>query len=159
MTERLSEHFTLAEMIESQVAARLGIDNTPGPVERMNLSRTATMLEKIREVLCKDAGIAIPIIITSGYRCPNLNQAIWAKGTSHHVLGAAADFKAPLYGDAYKIAHTLAMYVDELGIGQLIHEYRSWVHVSWMSVEPENRILTIDRGCGGVRVQQGISRV
>lgn len=37
--------------------------------------------------------LRIPIIINSGYRCPQLNTAIGGVSNSQHVLGMAADIK------------------------------------------------------------------
>lgn len=56
----------------------------------------------------------------------------------------AVDFKAPGFGTPYDIAKALAPKVGELGIGQLIHEFGSWVHVSTRRPSNEvNRIITI----------------
>ena len=43
----LSRHFSLAEMTVSRTAARMGMNNTPGPEEMANLRRLAESLEKL----------------------------------------------------------------------------------------------------------------
>ena len=49
---QLSKHFTLEEMTRSMVAARKGIDNTPGAGEIKNLEKTLTgKLDEIKKDL------------------------------------------------------------------------------------------------------------
>ena len=48
MPRKLSEHFTLEEMVLSQTAARKNIDNTPTPAIVANLRLTVATLEEIR---------------------------------------------------------------------------------------------------------------
>ena len=76
----LSKNFTLAEFTDSDTAMRRGIDNTL-PADLLPIARTTTaMLERIRTALGDK-----PIIITSGYRCPELNAAIGSARSSDHV--------------------------------------------------------------------------
>lgn len=138
---RLTHHFTLAEFTRSSVAQARGIDNTPPPELLPRLVRTAEMLERIR------ATVGVPVIVTSGYRCPELNKAVGSRSTSDHTQGHAADIVAPGFGTPAEVARLLAPLVSVLGIGQLILEQvggKSWVHVS--TYEPEraiNRIITV----------------
>lgn len=138
---KLSHHFTLAEMTRSSVATARGIDNTPPPELLPRLVRTAEMLERIRSTL------QCPVIVTSGYRCPELNAAVGSRSTSDHTQGHAADIVAPMFGHPTEVARILAPLVSVLGIGQLILEGvggKQWVHVSTHEPEkPINRILTI----------------
>jgi uncharacterized protein YcbK (DUF882 family) len=104
------------------------------------------MLERIRAYLVSDSGKNIPIIITSGYRCPQLNRAIGSSDTSDHRKALAADFRAPAYGTPLQVCKALAPVVSVLGIGQLILEFNSWVHVSTRpSDKIINRIITISK--------------
>jgi zinc D-Ala-D-Ala carboxypeptidase len=138
---KLSHHFTLAELTRSSVATARGIDNTPPPELLPRLVRTAEMLERIRSTL------QCPVIVTSGYRCPELNTAVGSRTTSDHTQGHAADIVVPMFGHPTEVARILAPLLSVLGIGQLILEGvggKQWVHVS--THEPEkavNRILTI----------------
>ena len=45
----LTEHFTLEELTASEIGARKGIDNTPGPFVQQNLLRLAKFLEEVRQ--------------------------------------------------------------------------------------------------------------
>lgn len=66
----LSKNFTLNELIRSNSALRLGIDNTPTEEGVQKLIRIAnSVLQPIRNSLG-------PLRITSAYRSPELNTAI-----------------------------------------------------------------------------------
>lgn len=140
---QLSPHFTLAEAITSQTAARLGIDNSPTSAMLPELQKTAAFMEQIRVLLGNK-----PITVTSWYRCSALEAAIVGRENSsgHHPLGGAVDFICPRFGTPYEVAHHLAIAKGSLPIGQLIYEYGSWVHISRLSVpNPINKIITIDK--------------
>lgn len=149
----LSPNFTLAELTASETAARRGMDNTPRePFVMDNLKRTAGVLEEIRALL------SAPILVTSGYRCLDLNSAIGSKPTSAHVVGLAADFHAPRFGTPFDICNAIAPHVKRLGIDQLIHEH-TWVHVGLRAGEPRHQLLTLAPGgryLAGI-VQQGMA--
>lgn len=132
----LSPHFSLAEFTASQVAARLGIDNTPPPEVMGALRTTAQGLEQVRLRL----GSA-PIVVTSGYRCPALNRAVRSDDTSQHLRGEAADFICPRFGTPTDVA--TALRDSDVPYDQLILEYREWVHVSF-SFQPRRQALIRD---------------
>jgi len=133
----LSTHFTVDEFCQSDTACRLCINNDL-PADLLPAAKaTAEMLEGIRSHL----GCAI--LISSGYRCGQLNAAIGSGPGSDHIRAMAADFRAPAFGTPYEIAKTLAPLVSVLGIGQLIYEH-TWVHVSTRIPDKIiNRVLTV----------------
>ena len=135
MTEMLSPHFSLAELTASDTAARKGINNTPGPDALAALVRTATGLEGVRALL------GVPVLVSSGFRCRELNELVGGQPMSQHTLGQAADFTAPLYGDPEKIAVRLIK--SGLAFDQLIVEYGRWVHCSF-ALSPRRQALVID---------------
>ena len=136
----MTPHFSLSEFIASDTAARLGIDNDL-PIElRENALKTLEMMERIRY------HIDAPISITSGYRCEALNKAVGSKPGSDHTMAFAVDFKAPKAGTPFAIAASLAPVIKIIGIGQLILEFGTWVHVSTRIPDKLiNRIITIDK--------------
>jgi len=138
---KLSQHFTMEELVSSNKATQLGIDNTMPEELLPRLVLVAEMLERIRTLL------NVPMIVTSGYRCEALNRAVGSNSTSDHPQGHAADFVAPAYGTASQIAQKLAPMVSVLGIGQIILEGvkgKQWVHVSTHIPEKAiNRVITI----------------
>lgn len=131
---QLSEHLTLAEVIKSNTAKRLGIDNTPTPEHLANLKLVAeNIFEPIRNYFNK------PIYVSSGYRSKALNSATpGSSPTSQHCKGEALD----LDQDAVNIGITNKMVFDyikaNLSFDELIWEYGTntspdWVHVSYKS--------------------------
>ena len=116
--------FTLEEMTVSQTAARRGIDNTPTGKVLSNLSDTANHMLHVRSLLGNK-----PIIVSSGYRSPALNKAVGGSNNSAHTIGWAVDFTCPGFGNPLKIAKALA--ASDLQYDQLIHEFNSWVHISF----------------------------
>tara|TARA_R110000868_G_scaffold92791_6_gene257382 strand:+ start:1459 stop:1932 length:474 start_codon:yes stop_codon:yes gene_type:complete len=131
---QLSEHLTLAEVIKSNTAKRLGIDNTPTPEHLANLKLVAeNIFEPIRNYFNK------PIYVSSGYRSKALNSATpGSSPTSQHCEGEALD----LDQDAVNIGITNKMVFDyikaNLSFDELIWEYGTntspdWVHVSYKS--------------------------
>lgn len=142
----LTAHFSEDEFTASETAARQHLDNRlPGGL-RPTAVQTCEMMERIRAELSRLAGREISIVVTSGYRAPSVNRAVGSSDTSDHPRAMAVDFKAPAFGTPFAIASALAPKVSELGIGQLIHEFGSWVHVSTRRPAKDvNRIITISK--------------
>jgi len=67
----LSKYFALSELTVSETAARRCLKNTPFGKQLENLRQTAQRMDEIRE------GLGKPVIVTSGYRSPEVNAA-WA---------------------------------------------------------------------------------
>ena len=142
---QLTQHFTLEEFTASDTAQRLRIDNSLPSELIAEAIKTAEMAERIRSLLCKLAGKEVPIQITSGYRCLALNRALDSSDTSDHRKMAALDFKAPKFGPPIMVCRAIKPVMRELGIGQLIYEFDSWVHVGRPEPAREiNRVLTIN---------------
>lgn len=142
---KLTENFTVEELIATQYR---GINNQPTPLAFENLKILAASLEEIRFLL------GTPIIITSGYRCPDLNSAVGGSRNSRHMLGLAADFISPKYGDPVKICKAIER--SEIMFDQLILEFNRWAHfgLSEDGVQPRRQVLTINDPSVGY--QQGI---
>ena len=132
----LSTHFTLDEMTLSQTADRRSIDNTPPPSIVEALKKTALGLEGVRTLL------GAPIVISSGYRSPLLNQVVGGTKNSQHTTGQAVDFIAPGYGSPAEIVRTIVK--AGLAFDQCILEFDRWVHISF-SDRPRRQALIIDR--------------
>lgn len=133
---KLSEHFTLDDFLLSEVAARLGLDNTPTLVIIAHLNLMAAAMEKIRTVLGNS-----PIVIHSGYRSPPVNKAVGGVATSAHCCGLACDFVCPEFGTPYEVA--LGILRSDTEYDQLIFEY-GWVHVGLAQegMLPRQEVLT-----------------
>jgi zinc D-Ala-D-Ala carboxypeptidase len=137
----LTEHFTLEEFTDSQTAARRGINNVPpaNSQERKNLLRTAETMEKVRTILDSK-----PVLISSGYRSPQVNAAVGGAKNSAHLSGLAVDFTCPGFGTPIHICKKLKSHMEALSIDQLIHEYDTWVHLGLTVGPARHMALTID---------------
>lgn len=142
-------NFSIKEFTDSAKAKELKIDNSlPEELEEIAES-TLQMVQNIRDHLSAVKGEAVPVTITSGYRCIKLNKAIGGEITSDHLKAMAVDFRAPAFGTPIEVARELSKHVDALGIGQLINEYPErgsdgWVHVSTRKpAKVLNRVITI----------------
>lgn len=138
---RLTPHFSLDEMIITQ---HRSINNTPSQLVIEALTRTAKLLEEVRLLL------KCVIIISSGFRCPDLNQAVGGARASRHMLGLAADFICPSFGTPFQICKAIAE--SDIIFDQLILEF-SWVHIGLPLLEEMSRkeILTVMHGGTFVR--------
>jgi uncharacterized protein YcbK (DUF882 family) len=68
-----------------------------------------------------------PLIITSAYRCAQLNKAVGGAAKSQHLFGQAADFVPQ--GIALKEAFDILRAAQHVRYGQLIYEGK-WIHIS-----------------------------
>ena len=131
---KLSQHFSYQEFIKSQTATRKGIKNEPDDAQLYSMKMVCmNILEPIRTTFER------PVIITSGFRSPELCVAIGSSTNSQHAKGEAADFEIP--GVSNK---EVADWIHEnLPNDQLILEFfdgkdpnSGWIHCSH---KPENR--------------------
>lgn len=130
------KNFKLSEFFQSSTAAKNGIKNEPSADERATIVRNINLLvdnvlDPIRDKFCA------PVIITSGYRCPQVNRLVGGVDNSQHMSGCAADFHVMGFTPSMMHQVFLCIY-DTLEYDQLIY-YRSknFIHVSY--VENGNR--------------------
>jgi hypothetical protein len=128
----LSAHFSLEELVATQ---QRGIDNAPPPEIVERLKHSALGMEAVR------VRLSVPIIVSSGYRCPALNAAVGGRKDSQHLTGDAVDFIAPGFGGPTTVVCAL----KDSGIlfDQLIVEFNRWVHISFSEFR-RHEVLAID---------------
>jgi hypothetical protein len=150
---QLSKHFSLQEMINSGTASRLGLDNTPNEEQIENLKALCeNILEPLREYY-----ESRPIMITSGFRSPQLSKAIGSSENSQHCKGEAVDFEIPGFDNRQVAAHIK----NNFDFDQLISEYyedgipdSGWIHVSFKR-DGTNRKQSLTKNKGeGYKVWQ-----
>lgn len=150
---QLSKHFSLQEMINSGTASRLGLDNTPNEEQIENLKALCeNILEPLREYY-----ESRPIMITSGFRSPQLSKAIGSSENSQHCKGEAVDFEIPGFDNRQVAAHIKNNFLYD----QLISEYyedgiidSGWIHVSFKR-DGTNRKQSLTKNKGeGYKVWQ-----
>lgn len=126
---KLSEHFSLAELIVSPTAKRLGLSNVP---TQEHIANMTYVCEKILEPV--RAHFGKPVQINSSYRAPLVNKAVGGSKTSQHSNGEAVDFEIPGVSNK-EVADWVA---DNLLFDQVILEFYNakdgansgWVHAS-----------------------------
>ncbi|GFM34207.1 D-Ala-D-Ala carboxypeptidase family metallohydrolase [Desulfovibrio subterraneus] len=150
----LSPHFSLDEFTASQTAERMGrqIVVEPGSDVFRNLQHLClTLLQPIREALG-------PVVISSGYRPPWLNEQIGGSPRSDHMSGLAADITVP-----GKTALEVAEAIRGMGLGfkQLINEHGRWVHIAAPEPGeiPRRQELTIWKDGTRSRTTEGLHAV
>jgi len=151
---KLTENFTLSEMVKSETALRQGLDNTPGDAEIANLKVLAEkVLQPIRDNFKRG------VKVNSGFRHPNVNAAVGGSRTSDHCKGQAADIEIPGLANA-----DLAEWIkNNLKFTQLILEFYTpgipdsgWVHVSYDPANLKCQVLTAMKENGKTVYKPGL---
>jgi len=121
---KLSPHFTYGEMTISDIAERRGIINQPNETQVTNLKNLCgKILEPIRTYFGK------VMIVSSGFRSPELNKAIGGSETSQHMQGEAADFI--IISKELDAIYEWVILKSALDYDQIIHEFNRWIHISY----------------------------
>ena len=91
------KYFKMKEFSHSDTAVSLGIDNTIPKECVANLEHLVhCVLDPLREHW------GLPIRVTSGYRCPELNDEVGGVEESWHMDGCAADITANGNNEEYR---------------------------------------------------------
>lgn len=125
------KNFKLSEFFVSSTADKNGIKNEPSIDERATVERNINLLvdnvlDPVRDM------VNTPIIITSGYRCPQVNRLVGGVDNSQHMSGCAADFH--VQGFTTSMMYEVFLYIfNTFKYDQLIY-YRSKniIHVSYV---------------------------
>ena len=129
----LTRNFSLLELTKSDTAIRKGIDNNPNAdqVEKLK-ALCENILQPVRDHFGR-------VKVTSGYRSPELCQAIGSSVNSQHAKAEAADFEC-IGVDNTELSDWIH---KNLPYDQLICEFYTpgepnsgWIHCSWI---PEGR--------------------
>ena len=138
----LSPHFSLEELTHTDHRT---IENVPNSSEINNLKRVADLLEEVKTLLGGK-----PVMILSGFRCKELNDAVGSKDTSQHRVGCAADIRVPSLSPDEVVKAVMA---SNINYDQLIREFSTpegggWTHISVPnnpSGKPRKQVLIIDK--------------
>jgi len=134
----LSRNFSLQELIKSDTAIRKGIDNNPNAdqVEKLK-ALCENILQPVRDHFGR-------VKVTSGFRSPELCQAIGSSLTSQHSKAEAANFEC-IGTDNAELADWI---YKNLEIDQLILEFYTpgepnsgWIHASYIPYQPRKQFL------------------
>lgn len=130
LNNTIMKYFTFRELMHSNVALQNGIDNDlplhkDAKVYFNLIALVNNVLDPIRE------RFAIPIIITSGYRCERLNKLVGGVDNSQHMKGEAVDF----YFEGFsrkEMADAFFEIAEDFEFDQLIYyKKKGIIHVSY----------------------------
>ena len=135
---QLSQYFKLEEFEYSDTARANGIDNSIPASLIPNIVRLHdNVLYPLRKL------IGHPVVITSGYRCPDLNNKVGGVATSQHANGQAADITVTGQSNT-AVFNWIRKNCD---FDQLILEQvggTQWVHVSYNFDHNRKQCLSYD---------------
>jgi zinc D-Ala-D-Ala carboxypeptidase len=132
---KISEHFTIEELTDSDYAARHGISNAPTQDMHENLVALAQGLERVRRVLGQ------PMHITSGYRSPKVNAGAGGAKDSYHMKGLAADFKVAGM-TPYEVCSVIEAHKVEIQYDKQILEFGAWTHIQFPDGDAAPRLAS-----------------
>ena len=159
---RLSPHFTLGELCKTSHKTADG--NIPSRVVIENLRNICeNWLEDLRysyntlyhptvtsSVVERSQRVDTPVIITSGYRSPEVNKLVGGSATSNHLAGCAVDIRVTDFEQAIRYASILLdisdgtkqdfdeLYIERNSAG------RYWIH---FAVRPKDHSATQGDAC------------
>ena len=123
-------YFSITELTASATALREGIDNRPNKCAYHLLHvLVQQLLDPIREAWGE------PIVVSSGYRCKELNMLVGGVKNSHHIFGCAADIIAGNRADHRRLFRLIVKMQQEgrIKFTQLIWEGDGrWIHISYV---------------------------
>lgn len=132
----MSRYFKLSELLYSSTAERLHIVNTPNKEEMEHLEELMIVLDDLRSFYGK------PIIVSSGFRCKALNDAVGGAKNSGHLTGYAADLQ-PANGDFEGFKKACLAWAKDKHYDELLIESNSkgskWIHFSLYHQVKEQR--------------------
>ena len=124
------KYFSVAELTASATALREGIDNRPSKCAYHLLHVLVDqLLDPIREAWGES------IVVSSGYRCKQLNALVGGVKNSHHILGCAADIISGTKADHRRLFKLIQQMQQEgrIKFTQLIFEGNGrWIHISYV---------------------------
>lgn len=137
----IPEYFSFKELIYSKYAEDHDINNVPDWPVIANIKYLAICLDEIRRAWGK------PIVVSSGYRCAELNKAVKGVSNSHHKLGLAADILPANMKDWEDFKKFIVGFFEKYDgeFSQCILESSgksTWVHVSF--ADNRRQIFSLD---------------
>ena len=150
---KLSNNFSLNEMTKSQTATRKGISNNPSEDHMNNLKELCiNVLQRVRDHFGR------VVSVSSGYRSPELCEAIGSSKTSQHAKGQAADF------EIFDVSNQeLVIWINEnLDYDQMILEFwkgpdepnSGWVHCSYKKEGNRKQLLRAYKEDGRTKYEE-----
>ena len=153
---KLTENFTLKELTKSDTAIRKGISNEPNTdeIEKLKLL-CETILQPVRDKFG-------PVTVTSGYRSPELCQAIGSSVNSQHTKAEAVDFEVEGVDNA-DVAYWIKDNIPNWD--QMILEFYTpgqpnsgWIHASYIPYQPRRQFMHVYKSEGKTKYKPIIGK-
>ena len=138
----ISKNFSFSEFERSETAERRGI---------VNVIATARVRDSIQALVINvlqplRTALGVPMPVNSGYRCPDLNEAVGGVPTSQHLKGEAADIATAMPLRMARKALEMRLPFDQMGI------YPNFVHFSHRLGGPQRGEIFYDKNYEGERL-------
>lgn len=139
----MNNYFELNEFLYSDTALKNKIPNLPSFQIVENIKMMIPLLNGLREIWGSS------IIVSSGYRCPELNKKVGGSSTSAHLMGFAVDL-VPSNGKMNEFIECCKRYFKDKVFDQIIIESSGssrWVHFGLFNNKMQQRrqIFNIDK--------------
>lgn len=138
----ISKNFSYSEFERSETAERRGIVNVivTARVRDSIQALVVNVLQPLRTAL------GVEMHINSGYRCPELNEAVGGVPNSMHLRGEAADVATPTPLRLARKAVEMGLPFDQIGI------YPTFVHFSHRLGGPQRGQIFYSKNYKGERL-------
>ena len=138
----ISKNFSYSEFERSETAEKRGI---------VNVIATARVRDSIQALVINvlqplRTAWGAELVINSGYRCPELNEAVGGVPTSQHMKGEAADIATPTPLLMARKAVEMGLPFDQIGI------YPTFVHFSHRLGGPQRGEIFYSKDYKGERL-------
>ena len=130
-------NFKPNEFFRSDTAIKHGIRNTTQDQDVLkNLMVGANKVQDLRNFIKKEFG-DVPLIITSGYRCKELNALVGGDVDSFHLRGMALDIRVPGFSLDWLLDKITSSRISFDKI--LVEPKQGIIHIQWYNEDRFNR--------------------
>lgn len=138
----ISKNFSYSEFEQSEKAEELGIVNVI-PTARVRDSIDALVFNVLQPLR---TAWGAELVLNSGYRCPELNEAVDGELTSQHLKGEAADVRCYNPLKLARLALKMKLPFDQMGL------YPTFVHFSHKLGGPQRGEIFYSKNYKGERL-------
>lgn len=139
----ISKNFSYKEFEDSEKAKEMHITNVITTVAVRDSVKA--LVENVLQPLRDRWGE--PMILNSGYRCPELNKAVDGEATSQHLKGEAADIACDRPAELAQMAYDLDLPYDQMIL------YPTFVHFSHKLTGAQRKQVLYDKSYKGDKVK------
>ena len=136
----MKTYFTIKELSYAKTAEEKHINNSPDINIQKHLEELIKFLNPLREAW------GGPILVSSGFRCPELNKAVNGSETSAHLIGYAVDL-VPANGKMDAFKKFIVDYMKTCVFDQCIIEKSGkteWIHIGLYNSKGQQRKMVFN---------------